>query len=315
MVLPRAPSQAPPASRYNDIAFLALFLAAVGAFVPFAWYSNFFGSVPQVFQFLGVPDVVQSATLLHPVWVCVFVVAPAVTLAAVGLWMWLLHHYAEPLLKWSLLGVVAFNAAAGVALLVVWASFGGVGCLLAAVVAYWCVCAPRFLQYPPVWRCTERSASPATHRRYYTWVRNRIGFAAVSLRVANRALHRAPNVLPFVLGCALAQLLWAVFSAAAVAGVAMYLLDRRSAASAAGSVALENNGGGTVGSAAPTTGGVFGDPNAFTAVLNTTLFGCAVVVLWGGAVLRAVAQCVVAAVVGDWWFRPQRVRCPPPSLL
>ena len=172
--------------------FAVVFLSTVALFVVFACAYGLDGVtavmasvVPSATDAVGLPLTV----------VAVAVVAPTAACAATLLWVVTVKCYARQILKWTLLFAVAFNAASGLVLLIVFGSFGGLGMLMAAAMTYW----------------------------YYTYVKSRIPFASECLRVACDALDQARALLPCAVVLAVVQAAWVLLWTVGSVGVGTWL--------------------------------------------------------------------------------------------
>jgi hypothetical protein len=130
---PRPPQAAASAATgWRDRGFAVAFLLCAGTFVISAGMSGVGPLLTLLQSAAGGP-----LTLLGGPHAVLLVLAPVLSLGLSLAYLALLKAYAREIIKWTLLGTIAFNAVVGLGLLVLFGSFGGLAFLMAAVFTYW----------------------------------------------------------------------------------------------------------------------------------------------------------------------------------
>lgn len=253
--------------------FLLGFGAHVALLAPFALTTGFTGLANHVLHATGGRIVLSSPIAAA----LVLIVTPFLTSALCAAWITAIRKHCETILHWTLLGAVAFSAVAGVVLLVLYASFAGLGFLCTAVLSYW----------------------------YYTWVKSRIPFAAASVSVASSALDESQHLVLFSLAVSAIQIVWASYWAMGTSGFITWLTSN------------QVDGGDSPQAQSTPTPTMFGvdwtastGSTDFTPIANGLYFYSALLLLWGCQIIRNVIGCTVSGVVGDWWFSGQARTAP-----
>jgi hypothetical protein len=274
--------QRPEAQRYRDVGFSVAFALNAAVLLPFALSEGATAITAVLSTYLSSATNGNVFDFGDPVMVASCVLAPSVALGLAFAWLALVKKHGAFILKWILLGAAIFSLVTGLVLLVVYASFGGVGLLLTAAFAYW----------------------------YYTWVKSRIPFAVESLKVASKAVDAAPSVYPLSFALVVLQLLWVAYWGVGAASMLAWLSKRAPSAEPPKYSQPDAPATPTYGSTwrPDSDSKYFNDPATFTALLNASYFYLVWLLFWGCQIVKNVTHCMVAGVVGDWWFRPQTVR-------